>query len=81
MRTLLSFMADFLVPPVVNDIFPSSRNAFHANEMRTMTKEKISRTTNRQPNAECKNYQLWFLYSKAEREKIKLVTVQSSVAN
>jgi len=48
MRTLLSFMADFLVPPVVNDIFPSSRSAFHSNEMRMMTKEKISRTTNRQ---------------------------------
>jgi len=65
MRTLLSFMADFLVPPVVNDIFPSSRNAFHSNEMRTMTKEKISRTINRQSSRRIincdKNYQLWFL--------------------
>lgn len=58
--------------------FSSSRNAFHTSEMRAMTKEKISRTTNRYPTrTEWKNYQLWFLYSKARTRKD--LTIKSSV--
>lgn len=74
MRTLLSFMAaDFLVPPVVNVplLFQALETLFIRAKCEWWLKRKYHEWLMGNLVGVCQNYQLWFLYSKADEKKFK----------